>query len=1457
MATTLERGLRRAKDTYTEAQSSGEDPTSKSKSQALSQWLGKRRSLLIGAALLMALAFAQSFGKVVYDTKLALTVNPGQFLHTALHLWDPANTFGEVQNQVYGYLFPLGPYYLAMHLAHAPAWVAERIWLGLILITAFTGAIKLAEEFEIASPGARLAAGAFYALAPMVIELSSVTAGILPYALLPWGLLALSRGAKGGSILRSAALFGITVLLMGGTNATSVLAVLFMPGIFMLSRPRGKRKWKLLGAAIVAVWLVCFWWAASLLLQGKYGFDFLPFTETARTTTQFESIPEILRGGGMWLALLNVHGIWLRSGWAIENVAVTIVMGSLLAGLGLAGLAMRDMPEKRFLLATLAIGVLVIGVGYWGHLGSPLEHLVHEGLDGPLAPFRNVIKFEPIVELPIALGLAHLLGKVPWSRLEERLHWAGPSWSRARQSPLSPPRLAAIGVFGLCLSLAALPMFEGKAYQKGGWKKIPSYWYEAADWLNAHGGHTNTLLIPGSDYGDFPWGDTQDEPFLPLLKVPWAVRNIIPLGSQGNTEILDEVDRILARGHPVPGLAAFLRRAGIKYLVVDNTLNRSQTQSPSPLTIRSVLAGEHDLVPVRSFGPVMGSSGASPGPTSSSTAKGPTSLAARPLRPLEIYQVLGTSSPVMVFPQADTITLTGGPQGMLALRGAHLLGDRAVFLAGDPHGFTGTQATWVVTDSQKRIDENFGELYQSHSYVLQAHQMSPFLNTPPKRYEVVPGVAYQTVAVLSGARSVTSSSYGAPITQIPGYQPLGAFEAHAGTAVWAAAKDTPGQWIKISFDHPRYVASISLTPLDDGPWRPVVDKVEVTTTKGSVVRRLLPRQEPQRVHVIPGRTSFVKVTILSATRPLQKGSPAGPGLAHISIPGVKVVEWLKVPNDAPSSLKRPGARPPIYFFNDPQPDRFSSLSPPDPEPHMHRIFYVPNPAPYAISGQVTPRAGPALLEYVAGHHRLTVKASSVYNDLPIYRPQNLIDGDVFTSWEASSADVHPEITMSWKKPATLTSVLVQPDHAASRPAEMLIRADGQSRLLQVPKSGGLLHFKALVTNKVDITFPKIYRLRTFDTLTKSYTSIPLGISQLEFPAVSYMQIMAANFSSPLYVPCGEGPRLEVAGHVVQTEITGTVGDLYNLQPMDFYACSPPIELPRGEQRLAALDAGSPFKITSVTLKDPYEKLPSSPSRSASYLTYRAESRTVEVGPGPKGILTLAQNFNKGWKATLDGKLLHPVRVDGWEQAWLLPASASPVLVHLSFPPGRLYDLALLVGLVLAAAVVAFALFPRRWSRKPSSALNDSPMPQMASDASVQLDDRGVQESPSSSKGIWARIRPWVLLVALGVLAGLIGGPLAALVLPVTGLSFLAAKRRNGNLWPNAPAIATGLCMLAAGIVVALAPGLKWTAGLGPLSYTAQILGMIALLCVLATLIPSQPGLSKVEEPPRRSPPSTT
>ena len=65
------------------------------------------------------------------------------------------------------------------------------------------------------------------------------------------------------------------------------------------------------------------------------------------------------------------------------------------------------------------------------------------------------------------------------------------------------------------------------------------------------------------------------------------------------------------------------------------------------------------------------------------------------------------------------------------------------------------------------------------------------------------------------------------------------------------------------------------------------------------------------------------------------------------------------------------------------------------------------------------------------------------------------------------------------------------------------------------------------------------------------------------------------------------------------------------------------------------------------------------------------SRIERVAAATRSYLEVNENFNAGWRAAIDGRTLLPVQLDGWKQAWVLPAGTSGV-VTLNYQPAATY-----------------------------------------------------------------------------------------------------------------------------------------------------------------------------------------
>ena len=59
--------------------------------------------------------------------KLDLVVDQARFSSQAVSMWDPLGEGGRLQNQAYGYLFPMGPFFLIARWLDIPPWATQRL----------------------------------------------------------------------------------------------------------------------------------------------------------------------------------------------------------------------------------------------------------------------------------------------------------------------------------------------------------------------------------------------------------------------------------------------------------------------------------------------------------------------------------------------------------------------------------------------------------------------------------------------------------------------------------------------------------------------------------------------------------------------------------------------------------------------------------------------------------------------------------------------------------------------------------------------------------------------------------------------------------------------------------------------------------------------------------------------------------------------------------------------------------------------------------------------------------------------------------------------------------------------------------------------------------------------------------------------------------------------------------
>ncbi|MFD4458585.1 alpha-(1-_3)-arabinofuranosyltransferase [Nocardia sp. NPDC058480] len=1463
-----------------EADARASRPTSGQPDKAPLGW----RWLVGSVVAAFVLTFAQAPGLTVADTKYDLAQNPLGFLARASHLWSSQAPMGQVQNQAYGYFFPHGTFFSAGHLLHLPAWVTQRVWWALLLLAGFWGIVKLCETLGIGSRGSRVIAGIAFALSPRVLTtLGSISSETLPMMLAPWVLLAPAalgvavktrRGAaaldqaqpgdpagdrvasdtekpstrRGGPL--SPAGSALALALMGSVNAVATVAAFLPAALWWASYRPNRQWWRFTRAWIPLLVLATFWWVVPLLLLGKVSPPFLDFIESSGVTTQWAALSEVLRGTDSWTPFVSPERI---AGAVLVTQPAAVLATGLLAAAGMAGLARSSMPYRGRFALILCVGLAGICAGYVGTLGGPFAESVRIFLDAGGAPLRNVHKLEPLIRLPLVVGLAHLLGRVALPASVPM-----PVWRSSFAHPERDRMVAVAALILAALTLATSLAWTGRLAPRGAYDRVPAYWTDTADWLADNAADTRALVVPGAPFGSQIWGLTRDEPLQALASTPWAVRDSVPLNPPGTIRAMDSVQRLIADGRPSTGLAATLADQGIGILVLRNDLDPETSRSTRPILAHRAIEGSPGLTKVASFGANIGPRAADAGLVVDNDL-----LPAYPA--VEIYRVdvpppgtpvdvrSGTGAPPG-FPGAYTTPLDsipvvrGGPEVLERVRRDSENPTAPVLLEADARRAGLPPQPVLVTDTPMDRETDFGRV-DNHSSAVRA------ADDARRTHNLVPDYPVDGAELVQGEWSgakVTASSSAADATQIggaaPGSSTAAAVDGDPSTA-WISngSESALGQWLRLDLDKPIANGSLRFTTTGAALGDPV-KWVEVRTARGTVSARITEPGEPVSVALPAGKSDWV---MISAAR-TETGTRGGQfGISELTLDDysnreapvrVDIRHRVVLPDVAAGTIvsgwdlgqEFPGRS---SCFDGPDRVHCSrGLGLPAEEPGIFgRTLSVPEPLTVGTDLTVRTRPGPALEALLTDPTRPVARGKADIADLR-GAAFAATDGDPKTTWTAPESTVRglaggkPTLVLELPEPTMVTGLDITTALGglpATATAVAVNMGNGpQIRELPEREHGepARISLYPTETDRIEISIQSWNEVLDRTALGFVLTQ-PTGLAEVEVLGPEYPA--HAPGDRLVTIGCDAGPVIAIGGRAVHTTITATADELRSGAPVSAQPCpqdAADIELLPGHPDLTVAPTELftvdrlrlprtdhyPGKTSTPTAPETPAELSETPTDAApetpaelSETTAAPTDVTPETPAGPghsatgTQLLVLPLSTNVGWQAhTADGRELSPIVVDGWQQAWLVPPGTSGEIT-VSFPADRWYRLAIFGGLLLLIPLVLLAI-PRR------RAVSDAgPAPStwgVRPIAAIGL--TGVIAVISGPFGAaftlialgCAYFRPAVTARTLPWLAGL--GTLISAAALSTGTWRSGTEYMGGSLWAQAPA---AIAVVAVGV----------------------------------------------------------
>lgn len=1360
---------------------------------------------VVGYAVLGFLAYVPVLltarGRVIADTKSYLYLDPGRLLERAPSMWDPNIGLGTVTHQNIGYVFPMGPYYWVTHQLGMPAWVAQRLWFGSILLFAGLGILFLLRTLHVRGPGVPAAVVVFM-LSPYVLDFAArLSVILLPWAGLPWMLAVVIRALRDDGGWKWPAVFAVVVQIVGSVNATALVFAGILPAMWVLYAVFVTREVDVRAAAravgkIAALTvLASLWWIAGLWVQSSYGMDILQFTETLETVAHASLPSEVLRGLGYWF----FYGGDKVNAWIDPSVAYTqdlwlIAVGYALPLFAFASAAVVRWRHRAFFVLVMVVG-FVIAVGAHPYddpsvLGGLFKDFAESSSFG--LALRSTARAVPLV----ALGVAVLLG-VGVNAVA--------TWARGRRVPVVGVVVAGLVIVLAIVNLPSLWQREIFGANLDRDEDVPSYWSAAVAELDARDDGTRVLEIPGADFASYRWGNTVD-PITPgLMDRPYVARELVPWGSAATADLLNALDSRIQEDVLDPAaLAPIARLMGVGDIVHRADLQTDRFDLPRALPLWRLLTEPE--VPAGLAAPRRFGEGLGPPLTYSQVDEVALALpvdAGEP-PPVSVFAVEDTP-PLVRATSADTpLLVSGSGEGLVDLAALGALDNGRIVLysgtfAGDPdrlrHEANRSDAVLVVTDSNRKRGRRWGAVRDTHGPTERADETPLAEDENDARLELFPDAdtSAQTVVLAPDAR-VTTTRIGNKITYWPEDRGARALDGDVDTA-WEVGDHGPVRGERIRIDTrarittdeinlvqrrgpgTRHLTAVTLT-FDGGDARSVVLDESSRTPEGQTVG--FPSRSFRRLEITIDDTNVGDTFAYPASNDV--------GFAEIryrdDAPGateVRATEVVRMPTDLVDTARRQASRRPLVYSmarsrNVVIPPRFSQD-----EEALVRELRVPDAREFAVAGtaRLATAAPDDTLDVVLGipgadGGGITVRASEHLPGDVASRGSSALDGDPATRWSTAFGDpVGQWVEVATAQPVTFDRLDLQVvnDGRHSVPTRVRVEAGGDSRVVELPDVTDQadpnatttvpVTFAPLTADEVRVTVTDVRPVTTIEYHENQPIVTPVAIAELGLPGVRRAPVPA-----DLPAAC-RADLLTLDGTPVAVRLSGSTADALAGRPVDLEPCDGAVNLDAGDHLLQTprgIDTG--LDVDGVVLGSEADGSAMSlgPGGALGAATAPATDvadaprarvtddgrtrKTVVVNGARRGRafwLVLGESNSTGWSASGPVNVANPsTLVDGFANGWLVTPGSRAFTMELRWTPQRVVWIAL--GVSAATAVVCLVLAARR--RRPT---RDQELRAEAVDGAVGLTGRTDASWRGTSRGV---------AVAGALVAGLVGAALA-------------------------------------------------------------------------------------------------